>query len=294
MNSPLTFRSYILITTSLLTLGLSISCRHAQNPVVTSAPSPALSIESSTVSATPAHSSAVPSKPSYASVHVAGPYIAMTFDDGPSKTLTPRLLDILKQRGIKATFFMLGENVEANPDIVKRIAAEGHEVANHSWSHPPLNKLAAGGLDHEIGDTTTAILNASGTRPVLLRPPYGATTNTLDHFFKTKYGLQVVLWSVDPLDWKYHDSERVKSVILKETRPGSIILSHDIHKTTVDAMPATLDALLAKGYKFVTVSQLIAMEQPEPLKSQTVKSQAAIPNASHQNAILTLTGKAEP
>jgi peptidoglycan-N-acetylglucosamine deacetylase len=197
------------------------------------------------------------------SVHVNGPYIAMTFDDGPSPETTPRLLDILKQRNIKVTFFMIGQNAERNPEIVKRILAEGHEIGNHSWTHPQLSKLSDQRVTDEITKTQDAIKNASGYTPVLLRPPYGAITSRQKDWIEKQFGLSIIMWSVDPFDWKRPGASVIEQRILAGARPGSIILSHDIHKQTVDAMPATLDALAQKGFKFVTVSQLIAMNQPK-------------------------------
>lgn len=204
-------------------------------------------------------------KVSYSSCNVNGPYIAMTFDDGPSPELTPKLLDILKARGIKATFFVVGQNAAQYPDILKRMVAEGHEIGNHSWSHPALTKLGADGVAKQIESTNEAIEKATGQKVTVMRPPYGATSQILNHRFADQYGMKVILWSVDPLDWKYRNSARVSSQILQGAHPGAIILSHDIHATTVAAMPETFDALLAKGYKFVTVSELIAMDQPTQL-----------------------------
>ncbi len=204
-----------------------------------------------------------PAKISYTSCNVAGPFLAMTFDDGPSAELTPKLLDILKQRDIKATFFVVGQNAAEYPDIMKRMVAEGHEVANHSWSHPSLTSLGAEGVRKQVQNTSDIIEKTTGTRPTLMRPPYGATSAALNKRFRDEYGLKVILWSVDPLDWKYRNSNRVMTSIVQGAHPGAIILSHDIHATTVAAMPATFDALLEKGYKFVTVSELIAMDRPQ-------------------------------
>ncbi len=208
----------------------------------------------------------------YSSVHVAGPYIAMTFDDGPSPVSTPKLLDMLKARGIKATFFLIGENVAAHPDIVKRIYAEGHEVANHSWSHPPLNRCSSEKFQHELNATNEAIQAATGFRPTLIRPPYGATNANLDRAMNEKYGMKVILWSVDPMDWRYRNSERVANYILTHTKAGDIILSHDIHPTTVNAMPKVFAGLIAKGFKFVTVSELIALQAPTTPKPASPKA----------------------
>jgi peptidoglycan/xylan/chitin deacetylase (PgdA/CDA1 family) len=212
---------------------------------------------------------------SYNSVHVDQPVIAMTFDDGPSAVLTPRLLDILKQRNIKVTFFVLGQLVQEHPEIIQRAVAEGHEIANHSWDHKPLNKLAEGGLTHEIKDTSDQITKVTGRPVTLLRPPYGATTPRLNKAIEKEYGMKVILWSVDPLDWKRPGPKVVEQRILKETQPGSIILSHDIHPGTIEAMPATLDALLAKGFKFVTVTELLAMEKPKQSNPPTTATPAS-------------------
>ena len=215
------------------------------------------------------------------SVNVDGPYIAMTFDDGPSPETTPRLLDLLKERNIKATFFMIGQNAERNPNIVKRILAEGHEIGNHSWTHPQLSKLSDERVTDEITKTQDAIKAACGYTPVILRPPYGAITARQKEWIEKQFGLSVIIWSVDPFDWKRPGASVIEQRILAGARPGAIILSHDIHKQTVDAMPSTLDALAAKGFKFVTVSQLIAMNKP---KSSPTPSPQSRPSATpHQN-----------
>lgn len=196
-------------------------------------------------------------------VHTDGPYIAMTFDDGPSATLTPKLLDLLAARHIKVTFFVIGENVEEHPEIVARAAREGHEIGNHSWSHPNFAKMSQENVRSQLQRTDDAIKNATGKRPTLMRPPYGSLTDREKHWIRDEFGYQIILWDVDPYDWKRPGPAVVRNRILKETRPGSIVLSHDIHPGTIEAMPATFDALEAKGFKFVTVSELISMATPE-------------------------------
>lgn len=211
-----------------------------------------------------------PRKLSYNSVEgVPGKYLSITFDDGPHATLTPKLLDMLRERGIKATFFLVGKNVAEYPAIVRRMVEEGHEVANHSWSHPSLTKLGADGLRAQIEKTNTAIESASGVKPKLIRPPYGATSARLNKLFADNYGMTVAIWSVDPLDWKYRNAARVTEKILEGAAPGAVILVHDIHPSTVAAMPATLDGLKARGYEFVTMSDLIAMENSAPRSAPT-------------------------
>jgi peptidoglycan/xylan/chitin deacetylase (PgdA/CDA1 family) len=212
------------------------------------------------------------------SVHTDGPYIAMSFDDGPSATLTPKLLDLLAARHIKVTFFVIGENVVEHPEIVARAAREGHEIGNHSWSHPNFAKMSQEGVRSQLQRTDDAIKNATGKRPTLMRPPYGSITDREKHWIHDEFGYQIILWDVDPYDWKRPGPAVVRNRILKETRPGSIVLSHDIHPGTIEAMPSTLDALEAKGFKFVTVSELIGMAIPEtPRPSAKLK---ASPSAS--------------
>ena len=204
------------------------------------------------------------SRITFNAVHVDGPYIAMTFDDGPSATLTPKLLDILAAHQIKATFFVIGENVAEHPQIVARAAREGHEIGNHSWSHPNFGRMSDDGVRSQVQRTDDAIKSATGSRPTLLRPPYGSITAREKRWIHDQFGYQIILWDVDPYDWKRPGPSVVRNRILKETRPGSIVLSHDIHPGTIEAMPSTFDALQAKGFKFVTVSELIRMAVPQP------------------------------
>ena len=196
------------------------------------------------------------------SVHVDGPYIAMTFDDGPHATLTPKLLDILAARHMKVTFFVLGECVQENPEVLRRAAREGHEIASHSWSHPNLGKMSDEGVRSQLQRTDDIIRTTIGVRPTLFRPPYGSITSHEKQWIHDRFGYRIILWDVDPLDWKRPGPAVVRSRILKETHPGSIILSHDIHAPTIEAMPSTFDELLAKGFKFVTVSELLGMATP--------------------------------
>jgi peptidoglycan-N-acetylglucosamine deacetylase len=206
------------------------------------------------------------------SVHVDGPYIAVTFDDGPSATLTPKLLDLLAAHHIKATFFVIGENVAEHPEIVARAAQEGHEIANHSWSHPNLAKLSDESVRRQLWRTDDVIKKATGTRPALLRPPYGSITEREKRWIHDEFGYRIILWDVDPYDWKRPGPAVVRNRILKETQPGSIVLSHDIHPGTIEAMPSTLDALEAKGFKFVTVSELIRMAAIQPSRTPPTTS----------------------
>ncbi len=243
----------------------------AATPKPAAAPAPATPLPAET--ATPPAAAAP--KTTFSQCHVEGPYVAMTFDDGPHAANTPRLLDMLKQRKIHATFFMVGQCVAEFPDIVKRIVAEGHEVANHSWSHPQLSSMSESSVRDQLQKTHDAIIAACGVTPKVMRPPYGAFTARQRAWSHGEWGYKCILWDVDPLDWKVRNAEHVKNEILKATVPGSIILAHDIHKSTIDAMPETLDGLLAKGFKFVTVSELLAMDKPLPPKPKATPAPKA-------------------
>ena len=228
----------------------------------------ALGLGAESISATPDTARENPAAPeqssiTFNSVHVDGPYIAMTFDDGPSATLTPKLLDLLAAHHIKATFFVIGENVAEHPEIVARAAREGHEIGNHSWSHPNFGNMSDQSVRSQLQRTDDAIKNATSRRPTLIRPPYGSITAREKRWIHDEFGYQIILWDVDPYDWKRTGQAVVRNRILKETQPGSIVLSHDIHPGTIEAMPSTFDALEAKGFKFVTVSELIRMAKPK-------------------------------
>ena len=244
----------------------------AADPVPRSSPKPAVSPEP---------------RLTLSAVHVDEPYIAMTFDDGPHATLTPKLLDLLAARHIKVTFFVLGECVEQNPEVLRRAAREGHEIANHSWSHPQFTKLSDESVRSQLRRTDDAIKAITGKRPTLFRPPYGAISARQKKWIHDEFGYEIILWDVDPLDWKDPGPTTVCNRILRETRPGSIVLSHDIHRGTVEAMPATLEQLQAKHFKFVTVSELIGLATPEPPKAMLVRknaggtgARATVPGAS--------------
>ena len=202
----------------------------------------------------------------------------MTFDDGPSSANTPRLLDLAAKDHIKLTFFLIGENAARYPKLVQAELAAGHEVGNHSYTHPDLAKMSDDAVRSEIQKTQDAIIAATGYRPVLFRPPYGAFTARQRAWASHDFGVKIILWEVDPLDWKRPGPAVVASRIIAATRPGDIILSHDIHSQTVDAMPKVFDTLLAKGYKFVTVSELLAMDKGPAAKP--APSSASAPGSS--------------
>lgn len=193
---------------------------------------------------------------------------ALTFDDGPSVN-TPTLLDMLAGYGIPATFFLLGQNVMLYPQIVDRMLAEGHEVGNHSWSHPNLKKLGPNAQAEQIG-ATDRILRSHGATPFYIRPPYGSfDENTVK--VAEDLGISVILWSMDSRDWKKLPEDYSKLVSTRGTvyEPGElrgIFLFHDTHQTTVDALSKIVADLKAGGCdRFVTVSEYLqGISDPEP------------------------------
>jgi peptidoglycan/xylan/chitin deacetylase (PgdA/CDA1 family) len=198
----------------------------------------------------------------------------------PAKPKPPpaRLLDLLAEHHIHATFFVVGENAAAYPEILQRAIREGHEIGNHTWSHPNLAKMSDENVRSQIKRTEDAITSAIGSRPTLFRPPYGSVTGHQKHFIHDDLGYEIILWEVDPLDWKNPGPNVVSSRILKETHPGAIVLAHDIHAQTIQAMPATISELEAKGFKFVTVSELLKLQTPIPSPTPKPVAPAATPS----------------
>lgn len=182
--------------------------------------------------------------------------VALTFDDGPMKD-TARLLRILDGYHAKATFFVVGTMVKEDPEMVREEVARGHEIANHTWDHSDLSRLPESGVRSQLQRTQDIVREAAGVTPLLLRPPYGATNARVAATARS-FGLPQILWAVDPLDWKDRSADLVARRVLAGTRPGSVVVMHDIHPTTVTAVPKILAVLSGKGYHFVTVSDLFA------------------------------------
>jgi len=198
---------------------------------------------------------------SYSSVSIKQPVVAMTFDDGPHPSLTPKLLDILKERNIKCTFFLIGQNVKAYPQIVRRILAEGHEIGAHTYTHCSLTSRSDAQIRSELQRSEEVLMAAANYRPQLVRPPYGAINTRIKQLMFTEFGYSTIMWSVDPQDWRRPGVSVVTSRLVNGQHPGAIMLAHDIHPPTIQAMPGMFDQMLAKGYQFVTVSQLMNMEK---------------------------------
>ncbi len=190
----------------------------------------------------------------------------MTFDDGPHPVLTPKLLDILKARRIRATFYVIGRNVLRYPDIVKRMVNEGHELGNHTWTHPHLSRLGNASVLRELDRTSDAVYKTVQRIPVTMRPPYGALTQRQQRLVHDERDMPTILWSVDPQDWRRPGASVVANRIVRRSHNGAIILAHDIHPPTIRAMPPALDGLLDQGYQFATVSMILGQRDWSKLR----------------------------
>ena len=179
--------------------------------------------------------------------------IAITFDDGPNPNYTQKLLEGLKKRGVKATFFVLGEEVEQYPDILEEIYEDGHLIGVHSYEHVNFGQIGDEAAIEQIEKTQEAIYEVTGEYAGYIRPPYGCWKKELD----TKVPMIEVLWDVDPLDWATTDADTVVQRILENTEEGSIILLHDASQSSVQAALTVIDVLTKQGYEFVTVEELL-------------------------------------
>jgi peptidoglycan/xylan/chitin deacetylase (PgdA/CDA1 family) len=187
----------------------------------------------------------------------AGRRIALTFDDGPNPGVTERLLDELGQRNIRATFFMIGERVGDYPELARRVAAEGHEIGNHSFTHTKFSTLTAERVAEEVTRTQKSIQEATGRVVAWFRPPFGELRSAHASLVRAA-GLDIVLWNVDPGDWAQPGAEKVTEAILQQSLPGSIIVCHELAQTA-GCIGAIIDELHHRGLHFVTVSDLLGV-----------------------------------
>ena len=186
--------------------------------------------------------------------------LALTFDDGPSAH-TERLLNTLAEKNAHCTFFIVGTGAARYPQLLERMVNEGHQIANHTYDHP---YLSASNVDWELAGCREYLVNAGGEQTYYVRPPYGSADNAV----LARLNAPAILWSVDPYDWKYRNSATVTENVVSSAKDGDIILLHDIHSTSVDAVPAILDQLQARGFEFVTVSELFRRRGVTPVNGQ--------------------------
>lgn len=184
---------------------------------------------------------------------VEAPRVALTFDDGPNAKYTPLLLEGLHKRNIHATFFLLGENILKNKELLLRMQKDGHLIGCHTWSHVQLDKISPSSASKEILKTNSLIYHITGTYPTCLRPPYGAWKKDLE----LPVTMLPVFWDVDTLDWQSQNPESILDIVRKNVQDGSIILMHDSYDSSVRAALAITDELTEKGYDFVTADQLL-------------------------------------
>ena len=188
------------------------------------------------------------------------PLVALTFDDGPRSSTTGPLLDGLALREVPATFFLVGSRIGGNEDLVRRMAAEGHQIGVHTFDHVALKGLSRRDFDLQVGKTRAVLADLLGEGEFWLRPPYGL----IDQAAAGWAGGPLILWSVDPEDWKDHDVDRIVAAVVEHVSDGDIILMHDIFASSEEAALRVVDALLAKGYCFVTVEQLMEQRGAAP------------------------------
>lgn len=177
--------------------------------------------------------------------------IALTFDDGPNYN-TSKIIDVLNKYDIKATFFVLGNRAINNKDILKKMVDSGMEIGNHTYNHLLLTKYDENKIRSEIEDTSEVIYSATKKKPKLLRPSYGSVNNKI----KKVANMPIIIWDIDTLDWKYHNSKRITSRVVNKVRDGDIILMHDIYSASLNALGNIIPILKNNGYEFVTVNEL--------------------------------------
>ncbi|MDM5189270.1 polysaccharide deacetylase family protein [Bacillus sp. DX4.1] len=186
--------------------------------------------------------------------------VALSFDDGPDDVYTPKILDVLSRKNIRATFFVVGEQIKLFPEMLKRIVVEGHALGNHSWSHPKFPELTTSELKNEIQWTDEEITSVTGYKAEIVRPPFGLFTNSDLHIIDD-LGLKLVMWSVDTLDWMGLPMEHIISTVMREVSSGSIVLQHSLNilplDGTLEALPVLIDKLASQGYKFVTIPEML-------------------------------------
>ncbi len=194
----------------------------------------------------------------------APPVVALTFDDGPLPSTTEVLLDGLALREVPATFFLVGDRISENEALVRRMAEEGHQIGLHSYDHVYLSGLSRSDFDFQVAKPRALLSQLLPGETFWLRPPYGI----FDRATQLWAGSPIILWSLDPEDWKYQDAQYIAGVVLDQIADGDIILLHDIYPTTVEATFLIIDGLLQRGYTFATVEQLLTLQGVDPQDGQ--------------------------
>ena len=210
--------------------------------------------------------------------------VAITFDDGPNPAYTPQLLDTLKEKGVKATFFVVGLHVKKYPDIARRIVAEGHDIGNHTYTHKDLVPATRRMVLAQTHKTDQVIKRVTGRTTKLFRPPRGIYSGAVRRLLVDEEGYRLILWSVSSIDWRQTSPVKILGRVLAYARPGSILLFHDSgallrregasRQNTVEALPMVIDALRAKGYEFVTMTEMLERSAEAELELAGILEQA--------------------
>lgn len=187
-------------------------------------------------------------------------YVALTFDDGPKVGTTDVLLDGLAERRASATFFLIGRQIPGNEALVERMAAEGHQIGNHTWNHARLEGASETVIAQEVGQTDQLLQDLLGPGEYWVRPPYGGVDDTV----RATVTVPMVKWCVDPRDWESQNADQVVQAVLETVEPNSILLLHDIYPSSVEAALRLVDLLRQQGYQFVTVRELLALNGITP------------------------------
>lgn len=189
-------------------------------------------------------------------IDLSRPLLALTYDDGPHTPVGNRIMDIMAQYGQKCTFFMVGDRVSSRAAEVQRMAAEGHELANHTYSHVYLNKVGADTIRSQVDKCNTVIAQTAGVTPTVMRLPGGNKNQTV----LSNVNMPIILWNIDTRDWATRNAEKTKAAVIGKVKSGDIVLMHELYDSTADATSVIVPTLVEQGYQLVTVSELAALK----------------------------------
>jgi peptidoglycan/xylan/chitin deacetylase (PgdA/CDA1 family) len=207
-------------------------------------------------------------------------WVALTFDDGPHPDWTPKFIDLLRSKGVKATFFLIGPNVEKNPEMAKLLLENGFEVGNHTMTHPSFKGKSIDKVREEIGKTNDILKSTLGLQEItLFRPPYGQAPKPVQDVCQ-ELGLKIITWNIDTDDWRSTTNEdKMTSIVLSQVKDGSIILMHDRTEKAYNTTAKIIDPIRAQGYEFVTISELLGLKQAQAVPAGQPVAGGAAPAA---------------
>ncbi len=193
------------------------------------------------------------------------PMVALTFDDGPHPKYTDRILNALEKHDSRATFFVVGNNIAKNKNIIKKMSEQGNQIGNHSYDHKELTKLNSTAIKSQMQKTNTAIKNVINYAPSIMRPTYGSVNSVV----RKSTGMPMIMWSIDTMDWKSRNTKKIVNEVTSKVKDGDIVLMHDIYQTTAEAAEILIEQLTKKGYQLVTIDELF---EARDIKLQDGKS----------------------